>query len=506
MKWMLVSTPPAVTMSFVGGRSHDHQLPPRSERHAVHEVGIARLADVVDAISLDPDVGLDDPQRGVEDDGVGDDAIEGEGGGDGGHLSHSLAEGLAPAEFALVAVVGEVGFDAEEEGGVSEAEAVAGGGAVGVGVGGAGDEPRGTEVLREGGVAEDDSVGGLFSLHAGFDFVPAVGMGRSVGEAVAADDVAIASDVDEGDRFGFSRFESDGGAGGDVETPSQGELAVEQQGGVGFQKGVVGSHLDGAVARVGHGDFDQVGRPGRVAAAVVVIVGSGVDFDGGQRGRHQDLTRNEGLVLVFLPAFPLFLPTKNAQLRHGQETPLQRQGQIPVLPPDRIVHRQQLRPVGKRRLHLHLSHHGRHSGQDLIPSQESRAHGHEVRHGALPAKDDGGVAPAEARGLPVPDHLHHLHGDEGLRFGDVEFQSPRQAVLGQAPGVVEEEVVGFAGGQVEETAGKKGGAGVGVRAGMRVRTWAERRARGREEGAAGAKEGGGGGTGDANHGATSEAW
>mmetsp|Transcript_1945 Transcript_1945/g.3984 ORF Transcript_1945/g.3984 Transcript_1945/m.3984 type:complete len:332 (+) Transcript_1945:924-1919(+) len=331
-------------------------------------------------------------------------------------------------------------------------------------------------------------------------------MGRSVGEAVAADDVAIASDVDEGDRFGFSRFESDGGAGGDVETPSQGELAVEQQGGVGFQKGVVGSHLDGAVARVGHGDFDQVGRPGRVAAAAVVIVGSGVDFDGGQRGRHQDLTRNEGLVLVFLPAFPLFLPTKNAQLRHGQETPLQRQGQIPVLPPDRIVHRQQLRPVGKRRLHLHLSHHGRHSGQDLIPSQESRAHGHEVRHGALPAKDDGGVAPAEARGLPVPDHLHHLHGDEGLRFGDVEFQSPRQAVLGQAPGVVEEEVVGFAGGQVEETAGKKGGAGVGVRAGMRVRTWAERRARGREEGAAGAKEGGGGGTGDANHGATSEVW
>mmetsp|Transcript_9341 Transcript_9341/g.19879 ORF Transcript_9341/g.19879 Transcript_9341/m.19879 type:complete len:86 (-) Transcript_9341:1328-1585(-) len=85
MKWMLVSTPPAVTMSFVGGRSHDHQLPPRSERHAVHEVGIARLAAVVDAISLDPDVGLDDPQRGVEDDGVGDDAIEGEGGGDGGH-------------------------------------------------------------------------------------------------------------------------------------------------------------------------------------------------------------------------------------------------------------------------------------------------------------------------------------------------------------------------------------------------------------------------------------
>jgi len=152
MKWMLVSTPPAVTMSFVGGRSHDHQLPPRSERHAVHEVGIARLADVVDAISLDPDVGLDDPQRGVEDDGVGDDAIEGEGGGDGGHLSHSLAEGLAPAEFALVAVVGEVGFDAEEEGGASEVESVAGGEAVGVGVGGG-------AVVQEGGVAEDDSVG-----------------------------------------------------------------------------------------------------------------------------------------------------------------------------------------------------------------------------------------------------------------------------------------------------------------------------------------------------------
>jgi len=146
---MLVSTPPAVTMSFVGGRSHDHQLPPRSERHAVHEVGIARLADVVDAISLDPDVGLDDPQRRIKDNGVGDDAIQGEGGG---HLAHSLAEGRAPAEFAFVAVVGEVGFDAEEEGGASEVESVAGGEAVGVGVGGG-------AVVQEGGVAEDDSVG-----------------------------------------------------------------------------------------------------------------------------------------------------------------------------------------------------------------------------------------------------------------------------------------------------------------------------------------------------------
>mmetsp|Transcript_1225 Transcript_1225/g.2659 ORF Transcript_1225/g.2659 Transcript_1225/m.2659 type:complete len:112 (-) Transcript_1225:122-457(-) len=79
MNWVWVSTPPGGDDEFlsgddVGGRSRDH-LPPRSER----------LADVVDAISLDPDVGLDDPQRGVEDDGVGDDAIEGEGGGDGGH-------------------------------------------------------------------------------------------------------------------------------------------------------------------------------------------------------------------------------------------------------------------------------------------------------------------------------------------------------------------------------------------------------------------------------------
>mmetsp|Transcript_4870 Transcript_4870/g.10010 ORF Transcript_4870/g.10010 Transcript_4870/m.10010 type:complete len:159 (-) Transcript_4870:457-933(-) len=89
MNWVWVSTPPGGDDEFlsgddVGGRSHDH-LPPRIERHAVHEVGIARLADVVDAISLDPGVGLDDPQHCIKDDGVGDDAIEGEGGGDGGH-------------------------------------------------------------------------------------------------------------------------------------------------------------------------------------------------------------------------------------------------------------------------------------------------------------------------------------------------------------------------------------------------------------------------------------
>ncbi len=74
---------------------------------------------------LDPDVSLDDPQCHIKDNGIGDDAINEKRGGDGGHLSHSLASGLAPTEFSFVAAVGEVGFDAKEEGGVSNAEAVA---------------------------------------------------------------------------------------------------------------------------------------------------------------------------------------------------------------------------------------------------------------------------------------------------------------------------------------------------------------------------------------------
>ena len=75
--------------------------------HAGHDVGIAGLADAGDAAALDADVGLADAGP-VDDQRVGDDAVERAVVGDAGGLSHAVAQHLAAAELALVAVDGRV--------------------------------------------------------------------------------------------------------------------------------------------------------------------------------------------------------------------------------------------------------------------------------------------------------------------------------------------------------------------------------------------------------------
>ena len=102
------------------------------------DTGVARVADADDAAVLDADVGLDDAEERIEDEGVGDDEVERLGVGRGGRLAHAVADDLAAAELHLVAVAGglgdEVALDLDEELGVGEADAVAGSGAEHLGV------------------------------------------------------------------------------------------------------------------------------------------------------------------------------------------------------------------------------------------------------------------------------------------------------------------------------------------------------------------------------------
>ena len=70
--------------------------------------------------------------------------------------------------------------------------------------------------------------------------------------AVEAVHHPVAIQGDQFHRAGLARLEAHGGAGGDVEPIAPRLRPVKIQGGVGFGKVVVGTHLNGPVAGIGH--------------------------------------------------------------------------------------------------------------------------------------------------------------------------------------------------------------------------------------------------------------
>src|SRR5262249_45979347 len=101
-------------------------------------VGIACLADACDTASLDADVRFVDAGP-IYDERVRDDAIERIVLMDAGRLAHAVAEYLAAAELAFVAVHRMVALDFGDKLGVAEAYAVACGRTEDGGVVGAGE-------------------------------------------------------------------------------------------------------------------------------------------------------------------------------------------------------------------------------------------------------------------------------------------------------------------------------------------------------------------------------
>ena len=101
-------------------------------------VGIARLADRMNEPVAQADVGLHDAPV-VDDDGVGDDGVDGAARARHLALAHAVADHLAAAEFHLLAISGEILLDLDEKLGVGEPHPVALGRAEHVGIGGAGE-------------------------------------------------------------------------------------------------------------------------------------------------------------------------------------------------------------------------------------------------------------------------------------------------------------------------------------------------------------------------------
>ena len=140
-----VTMRPLPAMTSVDGSDHQVRV------HARHDVGVARLADRGDATVTNTDVGLDDSPV-IDDHRTGDDGVRGALGPGGARLAHRLAKHLAAAEHRFVtrqprpatAVLG----DLDEQVGVRQPDAVAGGGSEQRGVPRPGQSLIGASALR----------------------------------------------------------------------------------------------------------------------------------------------------------------------------------------------------------------------------------------------------------------------------------------------------------------------------------------------------------------------
>ncbi len=133
MKWMWVSKPPAVRIlpsprDHLGAGTDD-------DGDVGLDVGIAGLADGRDAVALEADIGLHDAPV-VEDQRIGDDGVDGTLPVGDLALAHAVADHLAAAELHLLAVGAEILLHLDDDVGVGEPHAVAGGGAEHVGIDG----------------------------------------------------------------------------------------------------------------------------------------------------------------------------------------------------------------------------------------------------------------------------------------------------------------------------------------------------------------------------------
>jgi hypothetical protein len=133
MKWMWQSMPPAVSSwpspAMTSVVTPDHH----ARRHAGHDVRVTGLANAHDAPALNADVGLENAGV-IHHQRVGNDQIQRVGLGNTGGLAHAVAQHLAAAELAFLAVHAVVAFHGYQQVGIAEAHPVAGGGAVHVGI------------------------------------------------------------------------------------------------------------------------------------------------------------------------------------------------------------------------------------------------------------------------------------------------------------------------------------------------------------------------------------
>src|SRR5271156_103345 len=89
------------------------------------DIGVAGFADAADAAVADADIGFDDAPV-VEDHGIGDDGIDSAVGAGRLALPHAVADALAAAELALLAIDRAVALDLDDELSIGEPQPIAG--------------------------------------------------------------------------------------------------------------------------------------------------------------------------------------------------------------------------------------------------------------------------------------------------------------------------------------------------------------------------------------------
>ncbi len=119
----------SIARDDLGGRADD-----QSRVHAVHRVRVSGLAERDDAAVADTDIGFDDAPV-VEHDRAGDDRVGGARHSvaldpRGVRHTHRFADHFPTAEHCFVAACAVVVFDLDEQVGVGQADAVAGGGSI----------------------------------------------------------------------------------------------------------------------------------------------------------------------------------------------------------------------------------------------------------------------------------------------------------------------------------------------------------------------------------------
>ncbi len=222
------------------------------------------------------------------------------------------------------------------------------------------------------------------------------------GEVVAAGDFFVPGDFDEVDGFGFAGLEADGGPGGNVETEAVGAGAVEAEGGVGLDEMIMAADLDGAVAEVGDGEDG-----GGAARVEDDLAGSGSQKAGFGIGRGW---------------------AKELKIGDGEKTAVEGEGQVAIFGGNGVVDGDEFGAVGEGAFDLDFGDEPGDAGHDLVAAEEAFAEVHELCDG-----------PA------IADVFEELGGDEGDGFGLVEAEAAGETLLGEEPGVVEEELVDFTG-------------------------------------------------------------
>src|SRR5450830_78667 len=208
--------------------------------HAVHDLGIAGLANGDDLAVLDADVTFDDAYHRVDDQRVTDQHVQ-------GtvcavvtwHQTHAVAQGLAPAVQALIARYRMVELDFRQQGGIAQAHGITSGWAIHRRVLFACHrchESGSLEELRAGTLECDGLAGRIVQV--------------AVGQTAETVNVASAAKLHQLHFAQFARFKAHGSASRNIQVHAERDLAREIQGFVDFEKVVVTADLNRSVTGV----------------------------------------------------------------------------------------------------------------------------------------------------------------------------------------------------------------------------------------------------------------